>query len=36
MITHNEESRAHTDTNAVQGETQDRAFVTTVRRASLL
>lgn len=31
MITHNEESRVHADTNAVQGETRDRALVTTVR-----
>lgn len=31
MITHNEESRAHADTNAVRGETRDRALVTTVR-----
>lgn len=31
MITHNEESRAQADTNAVQGETRHRALVTTVR-----
>lgn len=31
MITHNEESSAHADTNAVRGETRDRALVTTVR-----
>lgn len=31
MITHNEESRAHADTNAVRGETRVRALVTTVR-----
>lgn len=31
MITHNEESRAQADTNAVRGETRDRALVTTVR-----
>lgn len=31
VITHNEESRVHADTNAVQGETRDRALVTTVR-----
>lgn len=31
MITHNEESRVQADTNAVRGETQDRALVTTVR-----
>lgn len=31
MITHNEESRVHADTNAVRGETRDRALVTTVR-----
>lgn len=31
MITHNETSRARADTNAVQGETRDRALVTTVR-----
>lgn len=30
-ITHNEGSRAHADTNAVRGETRDRALVTTVR-----
>lgn len=34
MITHNEESRVHVDTNAVQGETRDGALVTT--RASFL
>lgn len=31
MITHNEDSRVHADTNAVRGETRDRALVTTVR-----
>lgn len=30
VITHNEESRVHADTNAVRGETRDRALVTTV------